>query len=96
MTLEVKKSEQPGRLNLEFTIHEGPRVKVKVITIRGNTVFTAKEIKKQMALQDPGFFTSQPFQEDLLERDVENIRNRYLDAGYLSSSREPEHGQKQR
>ncbi len=86
VTLEVKKSEQPGRLNLVFTVHEGPRVMVKVITIRGNTVFTAKEIKKQMALQEPGWFTSHPFQEDLLERDVENIRNRYLDAGYLSST----------
>jgi outer membrane protein insertion porin family len=86
VTMEVKKSEQPGRLNLDFTVHEGPQVKVREIAIRGNTVFTSKEIKKQMAVQEPGWFTSQPFQEYLLDKDIENLRDRYLDDGYLSAT----------
>jgi outer membrane protein insertion porin family len=84
VTMDIKKSEQPGRLDLEFTVHEGPRVMVKEIAIRGNAVFTAKEIKKQMLLREPGWFKSHPFQEDLLDKDIENLRDRYLSDGYLS------------
>ena len=84
VTIDVIKTEQPGLLDLEFKIQEGPQVMVKEITVRGNTVFTARDIKKQMALREPGWFTSQPYQEDLLDKDVENLRARYLDTGYLS------------
>jgi outer membrane protein insertion porin family len=84
--MDVIKSGQPGRLDLEFTVHEGPRVLVKEIAISGNTVFTAKEIKRQMTLRESGWFTSRPFREDLLDDDVEHVRNRYLDAGYLSAA----------
>ena len=84
VTIDVIKTEQPGLLELVFKIQEGPQVMVKEITVRGNTVFTARDIKKQMALREPGWFTSHPYQEDLLDKDVENLRARYLDTGYLS------------
>ncbi|MCK9419881.1 MAG: outer membrane protein assembly factor BamA [Nitrospirae bacterium] len=86
VSIDVKKTEQPGRLDLEFTVQEGPRVMVQEIAIRGNTAFTAKEIKKQMALREPGWFTSPPFREDLLDEDVEHLRDRYLADGYLSAA----------
>jgi outer membrane protein insertion porin family len=86
VTMDVKKSGQQDRIDLEFTVHEGPRVIMKGIAIRGNTAFTAKEIKKQMALRESGWFKSRPFREDLLGDDVEHLRNRYLDAGYLSAA----------
>ena len=84
VAIDVIKTEQPGLLDLEFKIQEGPRVMVKEISVRGNTVFTAKDIKKQMTLREPGWFRSHPFREDLLDKDVENLRDRYLDTGYLS------------
>ena len=84
VTIDVIKTEQPGLLDLEFKIQEGPQVMVKEIQVRGNTVFTAKDIKKQMALRESGWFRSQPYREDLLDKDVENLRARYLDTGYLS------------
>jgi len=84
VTIDVIKTEQPGLLDLEFKIQEGLRVTVKEIQVRGNTVFTSKDIKEQMALREPGWFTSHPFREDLLDKDVENLRDRYLDTGYLS------------
>ncbi len=37
-----------------------------------------------MALRESGWFRSRPFREDLLDKDVENLRARYLDTGYLS------------
>lgn len=83
--IDVIKTEQKGLLDLEFKIQEGPRVMVKEITVGGNTVFTAREIKKQMALRESGWFVSRPYREDLLNKDVDYIRDRYLDAGYLSA-----------
>ena len=80
-----KKKEAPGKLDLEFAVHEGPKVSVSEIRIEGNTVFTAKQIKKQMVLSESGWFTSRPYREDALKKDADNIRDRYIDAGYLDA-----------
>jgi outer membrane protein insertion porin family len=90
--VDVKKTAEPGRLDLEFIITEGPQVTVRQIVLQGNTVFPSKKIKKEMALREPGWFnhwytpwiTSHPFREDQLNTDVDNLRDRYLEAGYLS------------
>lgn len=85
VAVDVKKTETPARLDLEFTVQEGPRVTVKEITVQGNTVFTTKNIKKRMALRESGWFTSPPFREDLLDKDIDYLHDQYLDAGYLSA-----------
>ncbi len=82
--VDVKKTAEPGRLDLEFIITEGPQVTVRKIVLQGNTVFPSKQIKKGMALREPGVFTSHPFRDDQLNTDVDNLRDRYLEAGYLS------------
>ncbi len=84
IAVEVKKTEAPGSLDLDISITEGPRIVVDAIVLRGNTVFPSPEIKKQMALKESGWFRSRPFREDLLDKDVDNLRDRYLEAGYLS------------
>ena len=86
VTVSVNKSERPGVLALEFVIVEGPHVTIGKIELQGNTVFTAKEIKSQMASREPGLFKSYPFREDLLDKDVDNLLDRYLEAGYLSAT----------
>ncbi len=94
VAVEVKKTAEPGLLNLQFNITEGRRVTVGSVVIRGNTAFTAKDIKSQMALREPGWswswffpwYRSFPFREDLLNNDVDNLRDRYLEAGYLDAS----------
>ncbi len=86
VTVDIKKSEGPGMLNLEFAINEGPHVSVGKITLQGNRVFTAREIKGQMALREPGWFRFPPFRKDLLDKDIDNLRDRYLEAGYLSAT----------
>jgi outer membrane protein insertion porin family len=90
--VEVIKTEQPDLLDLEFKIQEGTRVTVKEISVQGNTVFTAKEIKKQMMLRESDWlygwfpwYVSRPYREDLLDNDIDYLRDRYLDAGYLSA-----------
>lgn len=85
ITVAINKSERPGVLDVEFVIAEGPHVTIGKIELQGNTAFTTKEIKKQMALREPGWFTSYPFREDFLDKDVDNLRDRYLEAGYLAA-----------
>ena len=84
--VDVKKTESPGLLDLEFSIQEGLRETVKKIEIRGNTYFPTKRIKGEMSLRESGWFTSGPYREDLLDKDVEYIREQYLDSGYLSTN----------
>ncbi len=84
--LDVKKTETPARLNLDFSVQEGLRVTVKKISIKGNTLFTTKEIKKRMVLRESGWFLSRPFREDFLDQDIDYLHDRYLDTGYLSAS----------
>ncbi len=95
MTVETKKTAGPGRLDLDFIINEGPRVVVRRIELRGNTAFTSKQIKNGMALREPGWSLSWsfpfywyrpfPYQAALLNKDVDNLEARYLEAGYLST-----------
>lgn len=82
--VDVKKTEAPGSLDLEFSIHEGLRQTVMKIDIRGNTYFPTKQIKGEMSLSEPGWFTSSPYREDLLNKDMDYIHDRYMDAGFLA------------
>lgn len=89
--VDVKKTEAPGSLGLAFSIHEGLRETVEKIDIRGNTFFPTKRIKREMTLRESpgaplGWFTSSPYREDLLNRDVEYLREQYADSGFLSAS----------
>jgi outer membrane protein insertion porin family len=85
VAVDVKKTMQPGALDLAFAVQEGPRVTMRELAVSGNAVFTTKEIRNQLSLRESGWFTSRPFREDLLNKDVDYLRDRYLDAGYLSS-----------
>jgi outer membrane protein insertion porin family len=89
--VDVKKTEAPGSLDLEFSIQEGLRKTVLRIDVRGNTYVPTKQIKGEMSLQESpgapmGWFTSSPYREDLLNRDVDYIHDRYVDAGFLAVS----------
>jgi outer membrane protein assembly factor BamA len=84
--VDVKRTEAPGSLDLEFSINEGLRQTVMKIDIRGNTYFPAKQIKGEMSLSEPGWFTSSPYREDLLNKDMDYIHDRYVDAGFLAVS----------
>ncbi len=89
--VDVKKTEAHGVLDLEFSIQEGLRETVKKIEIRGNTYFPTKRIKGEMSLRESpgapmGWFTSSPYREDLLNKDVEYVHEQYVDSGFLSAS----------
>ncbi|MEK6742471.1 MAG: outer membrane protein assembly factor BamA [Nitrospirota bacterium] len=82
--VSVKKTETPGGLDLAFTVQEGQKVTVGEVRVEGNSVFTATQIKAMMSTQASGWFRSRPFREDILEKDVDIITERYIADGYLA------------
>lgn len=84
VAVAAKSIEEQGTLDLVFTIAEGPRVTVKRIIITGAAFMPPEQLKEELGLQEPGWFFSQPFREDLLARDTEYLRDRYVDAGFLA------------
>ena len=81
----AKSIEENGTLGLVFTVAEGPRVTIKKIIITGAAFLSPKQLKEELSLQEPGWFTSQPFREDLLAKDTEYLHDRYVDAGFLAA-----------
>jgi len=66
-----------------FTINEGARAVVKRIDLIGNTAFSDKRIVKIMKSRTAGFFRSGVYKKEVLEDDMERIKNFYKQAGYL-------------
>lgn len=78
-----------GHAKLTFLIKEGPRAYIQVIRFLGNHAFSEKVLKKQIETSSYFFLTSWVtesgrLKEDLLEGDVERIREFYLNRGYLN------------
>lgn len=86
VNVEVKKITGPGTLEIIFMITEGHPLSVKKIMFEGNRVFSMRQLKRDMALQESGWlwFMRKPFREDVLDKDVDAITERYLHDGYLS------------
>lgn len=82
-TVKIATSTAPGSMRLDVTIQEGQRVTVSVVTFEGNVLFDGKQLRKSMDLRESGWFWSRPFEESVLERDLDAIRDRYRNAGYL-------------
>jgi outer membrane protein insertion porin family len=80
----VRKTESPVRLDLVFDIQEGARTGVEEIIVKGNAALSTRQIKGRMSLRESGWFSSSPFRRDFLEGDVGYLRERYLEAGFLS------------
>lgn len=79
--------ETRNRVVVNIKISEGAVAKVKKITLMGNKHFSSTRLLKEMKLTTSGLFTfftsSDHYSELKLEEDLENLRNFYLDRGYL-------------
>lgn len=82
----VKKTSQKGKVHLLIHIEENKKVKVKRIHFTGNASISSKEIKSFMGTREAGllsFITSAgSYSQEVLERDLNNIRFIYMDRGY--------------
>ncbi len=81
----IRKTQVADGLAIVFDIDEGQRVVVQRISISGNVHFTTEQIKAEMAMREPGMFSSTAFRQEALDKDVEYIQARYFDAGFLAA-----------
>ena len=69
-----------GWVKVKFVIDEGPRCKIRNIRFEGNHVFSDDELLKLMKL---GRSRNQFYNQDALEIDMQTIKERYGDHGYV-------------
>ena len=78
-----------NQADLEFTIHEGPKLYVTKITFEGNKAISSKILKKQMKTTEKGFFywltSSGDLDRAALDQDVARLSAYYLNHGYINA-----------
>ncbi len=76
-----------NRVAVHFDISEGRTTQIQQINFVGNHVFSAKKLKKQMALSTTGYLSiltkDDRYTPELLNQDLESLRNFYKNNGYL-------------
>lgn len=76
-----------NRVMVDIIISEGIVAKVRAINFIGNQAFTQKELNKQLTISTPGLFTfftqKDQYSQEKLDASLDNVRNYYLDRGYL-------------
>lgn len=76
-----------NRVAITFGVDEGEVSRIKQINIVGNKTFSDKELREQIKLTTPGWFTwyskADQYSREKLAADIEALRSYYLDRGYL-------------
>jgi outer membrane protein insertion porin family len=76
-----------NRVNVLFSVIEGPKAKIEQVAFIGNKTFKASTLNDEMQLSTPNWFSwytkNDLYAKDKLAGDLENIRNYYLNRGYL-------------
>ena len=76
-----------GWVKVKFIIDEGPRCKIRDIRFVGNNVFSHEELAKVMKL---GRGRNQFYNQDALEVDMQAIKEKYGDHGYVFAMPSPD------
>ncbi|MGB7480301.1 MAG: outer membrane protein assembly factor BamA [Burkholderiaceae bacterium] len=76
-----------NRVNITFAVNEGDVSRIRQINIVGNKAFTDKQLRSEMKLTTPGWFTwytkADQYSKQKLTGDIEALKSFYLDRGYL-------------
>ena len=81
---------QAGLSDLVFVIDEGAKNEVRKIRFEGNTIFTSKDLRKEMSTKQKGWFSwltkSGRFESYQLDEDLDAVLDYYRSRGYLRAS----------
>ncbi|WP_118184286.1 outer membrane protein assembly factor BamA [Paraburkholderia phosphatilytica] len=76
-----------NRVGVLFSVVEGPSAKIRQVNFIGNHVFSDGTLRDEMQLSTPNWFSwytkNDLYSKDKLTGDLENVRNYYLNRGYL-------------
>lgn len=81
---EAKYSANKTEITLVFHIDEGERYYVDIITIKGNTIFSGRELRFRLKLRE-----GDPFLKEKFEEDTRQIKLLYGEQGFLKANVEP-------
>ena len=75
--------QQPQEVNIVYSVEKGIKHDLTDIVIEGNKYFATSLIRERMAIQHASFLVRHGrFSQDLLNRDVDNIRDLYRANGF--------------
>lgn len=90
VTHRTQATGQAGLSDLIFVIDEGSKNEVRKIRFEGNTVFTSKELRKEMKTKPKGWLSwltkSGRFESYQLDEDLDKVLDYYRSRGYLRAS----------
>jgi outer membrane protein insertion porin family len=76
-----------NRVRITFAVDEGQAARIREINFVGNKSFSDKELRNQLKLTTPGWFTwfskADQYSRQKLTGDIEALRSFYLNRGYL-------------
>ena len=76
-----------NRVNINFAVDEGDVSRIRQINIIGNKAFSEKELRDQIKLSTPGWFSwytkADQYSKQKLTGDIETLKSFYLNRGYL-------------
>lgn len=78
-------NKDKSRVQVEYTINEGKRYKIRDIMIEGNRIFSEEEIREDIKLAAGEYFNSRT-----LATDVEKLSERYGELGHLFAKVTPQ------
>jgi outer membrane protein assembly complex protein YaeT len=81
---ELEFSPDKTRLVIRFVVEEGPRYKVRSVSLVGAQRFSSSLLEKRMEMK-PGA----PYTADAVRHDVELVRDTYGEVGYIDASVRP-------
>ena len=76
-----------NRVNINFAVDEGDVSRIREINFVGNKVFSDKQLRDQIRLSTPGWFSwytkADQYSKQKLTGDIEALKSFYLNRGYL-------------
>ncbi len=86
----IDRDEATGEGTVTFVINEGQKLKIQDVEFVGNTAFSSRQLRKEMETRKRWFLSwltgSGRFDEVEFQEDLEKLRAKYLNEGYLDVS----------
>jgi outer membrane protein insertion porin family len=83
---EISPAEgEDGEVDLQFTIDEGKKVRIRKITFSGNQEFTDKKLRGKMSTKQKGFFRSGSFEKEKYLEDKDKVVAFYREKGFIDA-----------
>lgn len=79
---EIDIDEEINQATVYILIDEGNKIRIRRISIEGNKEFSDKKILKLLKTKKKWWFNSGFLKEDVLKKDLDNLKQFYRDAGY--------------